>query len=141
MVVDNLCKLIQALNLPDYPVCIYLSFLMVDLSKEQNDALEKMRTAFPASDCCGLALNDATFMRYLKARTFDFQKSSAMLSATIKWRNEFGLCQMHSDWTDIIQKENITGKMYARGFTREGHPILYMKPRFENTRDHDGNMV
>lgn len=114
---------------------------MMDLTKEENDALEKMRTAFPAKDCCGLALNDATFLRYLRARTFDFSKSSAMLTSTIKWRNEFGICDMQRGWTDIIQKENVTGKLYARGFSKEGHPLLYMRPGLENTRDHDGNMV
>jgi CRAL/TRIO domain len=30
--------------------------------------------------------------------------------------------------------------MYIRGHDRAGHPLLYMKPRLENTYDHEGNM-
>ena len=116
-------------------------FEMVELTPDQTVALEKMRTAFPAEDCCGLQFDDSTFLRYLRARTFDFAKSSAMLNATIKWREEAGLGDMHKGWTSIIEKENSTGKMYARGFSKEGHALLYMKPRYENTNDHDGNVV
>jgi hypothetical protein len=32
-----------------------------------------------------------SLFRYLNARSFDFNKSSAMLQATLKWRLDFGL--------------------------------------------------
>ena len=115
---------------------------MADLTKDERTALEKMRKTFSEADSNGLLLNDATFLRYLRARSFDATKSSAMLAATVKWRKDFGICDMHSkSWEDILAKENCTGKMYVRGLSREGHPILYMKPKLENTNDHDGNMV
>jgi len=47
---------------------------------------------------------------------------------------------MHTEWTSILKKENETGKMYVRGFDKTGHSVIYMKPRFENTNDHDGNL-
>jgi CRAL/TRIO, N-terminal domain len=115
---------------------------MADLTAAQMTALEKMRRSFPETDSNGFLLNDATFLRYLRARSFDATKSSAMLAATVKWRKDFGIADMHSkSWEEILAKENSTGKMYVRGLSREGHPILYMKPKLENTNEHDGNMV
>lgn len=43
-------------------------------------------------------------------------------------------------WGDIIAVENATGKTYARGFDKEGHVLVYMRPARENTRDHANNM-
>lgn len=115
---------------------------MADLTKDQSASLEKMRLAFPDPDSSGLPLNDATFLRYLRARSFDFTKASAMLTSTIQWRRDFGLEEMSKKgWNDILAKENCTGKMYARGLSLEGHPLLYMRPKLENTNDHDGNIV
>ena len=115
---------------------------MADLTKDEKTALEKMRKTFTETDSNGFPFSDATFLRYLRARSFDVTKSSAMLAATVKWRKDFGICDMHSkSWEDVLAKENSSGKMYVRGISREGHPILYMKPKMENTFDHDGNMV
>ena len=41
---------------------------------------------------------------------------------------------------DVIAKENSTGKVYVSGFDRQGRPIVVMRPRKENTHDHDGNI-
>lgn len=105
---------------------------------------EKFSTAGTDSDVkqvAGLKLNDATFLRYLRARNGDNEKALHMLNNTIKWRQEFGLEHIHDDnWKTIVKKENETGKCYCRGFDKEGHVLLYMKPRYENTNDHDGNL-
>lgn len=95
-----------------------------NLTIEQTNALAKMRQKFTEGDSCGLPLNDSTFLRYLRARSFDFNKSSTMLNATIKWRKEFGLSDMKAGWTDVIKEENGSGKMYVRGFSKEGHALL-----------------
>lgn len=62
-----------------------------------------------------------------------------MLENTLKWRKDFGLEHMNS-WSDIIALENSTGKTYARGYDKDGHAIVYMRPVCENTNNHDGNM-
>lgn len=62
-----------------------------------------------------------------------------MLRKTIAWRREFGVADIDS-WKDVIAKENATGKSYLRGFDKEGHAIIYMRPANENTNEHDGNM-
>ena len=48
---------------------------------------------------------------------------------------------LNKDWDEVIAHENSSGKMYVRGITKGGHPILYMKPGLENSKSHDGNMV
>ena len=64
-----------------------------------------------------------------------------MLHKTIKWREDFGVMKLHTDeWKEIIATENASGKSYVRGFDKEGHALIYMKPTKENTHDHDGNM-
>jgi hypothetical protein len=40
----------------------------------------------------------------------------------------------------IIEKENETGKIYCRGYDREGRVAMYMRPHHENTNDALNNM-
>ncbi|CAM9683058.1 unnamed protein product [Phaeothamnion confervicola] len=42
---------------------------------------------------------------------------------------------------DIIKRENSTGKIYVRGTDLLGRPVMYMRPREENTSDHAGNIL
>jgi hypothetical protein len=63
-----------------------------------------------------------------------------MLRATLSWRDSFGLDELNKGWRPILERENCTGKMYSRGFDKDGHAIIYMKPSLENTNEFDGNM-
>ena len=111
------------------------------LSHIQQEGLTKMREIFSDVDGFGMKMNDDTFLRYLRARTFNFEKAKHMMENSLKWREEFGLKDLHSGaWKDIIKLENSTGKMYLRGFDKSGHLLVYMKPKEENTNDHDGNI-
>jgi hypothetical protein len=62
-----------------------------------------------------------------------------MLDASLKWREKFGLPNI-DHWKEVIALENSTGKTYVRGYDNHGHVIVYMKPSFENTNEHDGNI-
>jgi hypothetical protein len=84
-------------------------------------------------------LNDSLFARYLRARTTVKAAIDAIVK-TILWRNEFKIKEMQTEWKDVLMNENSTGKMYIRGFTKSGNAILYMRPKYENTKDHNGNM-
>ena len=40
----------------------------------------------------------------------------------------------------ILREENATGKIYVRGFDREGRAAMYMRPHHENTKDEVNQM-
>lgn len=61
------------------------------------------------------------------------------MQGTLDWRKKFGLDNIDA-WKEVMEKENATGKSYVRGYDKHGHPIVYMKPKYENTKDHDGNI-
>ena len=105
-----------------------------------NEVLDQMRTAFSGKEGYGMLLNDSTFMRYLRARNHNFEKARDMLEATITWRKEMGVKDMLANWTETLCKENETGKMYVRCYDKDGHVILHMKPQYENTKNHEGNI-
>ena len=113
------------------------------LTAEQQNALEKMRQTFSekpsSSPDPGFICDDRLYLRYLRARNFDVDKAVLMLNATLQWREKFGLKNIH-EWIDTIRVENDSGKMYTRGFDRDGSILLYMKPRLENSKNHDGNL-
>lgn len=48
--------------------------------------------------------------------------------------------KLHTEFKDTIALENATGKMYVRGFDKEGAALIYMRPVNENTKDHAGNI-
>lgn len=73
-------------------------------------------------------------------RNYNVSKSTKMLRDTIDWRKKFEIWKIHSEFKDTIALENATGKTYVRGFDKEGHPLIYMKPVNENTKDHNGNI-
>lgn len=63
-----------------------------------------------------------------------------MLHATLEWRDKMGLQNFRDDWKDTMALENATGKTYIRGYDKSGHPILIMRPKNENTNNHEGNI-
>ncbi|CAM9969298.1 unnamed protein product [Scytosiphon promiscuus] len=87
-----------------------------------------------------MPLDDAVLVRYLRARDGNIEKAAAMLTATLEWRRDFGLPEMLSKEMDVMRKENATGKMYLSGRDKQGRPLLVMRPRCENTVDHNGNI-
>jgi hypothetical protein len=86
------------------------------------------------------AVDDSCLLRYLRARNFDTTKASTMLQNTLTWRKTFIAHRSQPGWKDSIVHENSTGKMYTRGFDKEGHALLYLKPSQENTYNFEGNM-
>ena len=113
---------------------------MEDLTASQMEALVAMRSEFNEQNGTGMPLNDSTYIRYLRARNFDTGKSTAMLRATIAWRKEFDLGGLQTTWKESIEYENATGKLYVRGYDKEGRALIYMKPAHENSKNHDGNL-
>ena len=113
------------------------------LKKSHLKALDDMRhfyRDYPNAD--GMPLNDNTFMRYLRARNFNIEKAKKMLTGTIAWRKSFGLSEMIPKWEQIVTIENKSGKSYVRGFDKEGHAILYLRPKNQSgtIHNHDASL-
>jgi len=77
--------------------------------------------------------NDICLVRYLRARDYDITKSEPLLRDSLKWR--FEVYKPHLISPDEVAEEGSTGKNYVSSCKDKlGRPILYMKPRFENTK-------
>lgn len=63
------------------------------VTDEERAAIGTLREAhFPdGTESYGMPLDDAAFLRYLRARDLNIEKAASMLSATLEWRREFGL--------------------------------------------------
>lgn len=62
------------------------------ITPAERDDVEILRTRFPATaPSYGLLLDDALLCRYLRARNGNIDKATAMLTATLDWRRDFGL--------------------------------------------------
>lgn len=79
----------------------------------------------------------------------DVSKAITAIKYTIQWRKEFGVVDLvrcleessdHPELAAVLQKENETGKMYARGYDKDGRVLMYMRPGKENTMDETNNM-
>ena len=73
-------------------------------------------------------------------RNFNLAKATKMLHETVEWRRHFEIPKLMNEFKATIAVENATGKMYVRGFDKEGHALIYMKPVRENTKSHEGNI-
>ncbi|KNE71893.1 hypothetical protein AMAG_16321 [Allomyces macrogynus ATCC 38327] len=87
--------------------------------------------------------DQACILRYLRATqengVFQPMQAHASLVATLRWRAEFGVDQLlPSD--AALRSEGATGKQMVHGCTRGGHPILFLRPRHENSRDEDAQL-
>lgn len=46
----------------------------------------------------------------------------------------------NEDLAEMLREENETGKVYVRGYDREGRALVYMRPAMENTNNEQNNM-
>lgn len=87
-------------------------------------------------------------LRHFRAEKGNVKDAIKKIKEAIAWRREFGVEAIRDCFTEtgdkelasVIKFENTTGKVYARGYTREGRAILYLKPGLENSKNEDDNM-
>ena len=85
----------------------------------------------------------------------DVVKAAAQIQKTLAWRKDFGVdvivkcfsvantehdSKDHQLMREILRDENRTGKIYTRGYDREGRALFYMTPARENTHNELNNM-
>ncbi|GFR40545.1 hypothetical protein Agub_g1118, partial [Astrephomene gubernaculifera] len=74
-----------------------------------------------------------TYVRYLRARSWNLQRATKMLKATLEWRLEY---KPHLIKWEEVQEESATGKLYVYHVPdKQGRPIVLMRPRNQNTKD------
>lgn len=123
---------------PTLPAAITLAPTSPTLPAIKVARLRELVSGEPA--CKHMPLDDACLLRYLSARGMDVEKAAAMLRQTIAWRRSFGADSI-LDRMDVIRAEARTGKMFVAPFRdREGRPVLVLRPRMENTQQHEGNL-
>eukprot|EP00741_Cyanophora_paradoxa_P016528 tig00020927_g15959.t1 len=76
--------------------------------------------------------DDACLFRYLRAREWKIPKSETLLRETLQWRAENRPELLR--WQDVEEGAR-TGKLFRWGYDKEGHPIIVLRPRFENLKD------
>mmetsp|Transcript_6307 Transcript_6307/g.11240 ORF Transcript_6307/g.11240 Transcript_6307/m.11240 type:complete len:281 (-) Transcript_6307:1832-2674(-) len=85
-------------------------------------------------------LDDACLHRYLRARDFKLDKAFSMLNASIKWRRDYGVVDIMLGDLTKIEQESESGKLYMNGLDKLGRPLLYMKPKLQNSKQSDSQI-
>lgn len=112
-----------------------------EMIKSLRDAISKCDFVNDEADESFDALSFDILSRYLKARKGNVAEAKTMLEETLKWRKAFGVGNIHTKgYMKVIEKETFTGKTYVGGYCRDGHALLYMRPRRENSSEYDGNL-
>jgi hypothetical protein len=75
--------------------------------------------------------------RFLTATNWNIDQAVDRLVNTLLWRNEY---QPDRITADEVAKEAESGKQMISGFDKEGHPIMYLVPQRENTKDYDSQL-
>ncbi|KAG0274225.1 hypothetical protein BGZ95_009997 [Linnemannia exigua] len=74
--------------------------------------------------------DDRCLIRYLKSKKWNLQEAKQAVQDTMLWRDQYGPNRPDKD---ALWIETSVGKLYVSGFDMESRPLLYMKPRLENT--------
>jgi len=112
--------------------------ILDQLSPKEREIFDKLRNRIYKDlkdDIQKEFCNDICLVRYLRARDFDISKSEPLLRDSLKWR--FEDFKPHLISPEEVAEEGVTGKNYvSTSRDKLGRPILYMKPRFENTKNY-----
>ena len=82
-------------------------------------------------------------IRHLRAEKGNVQKAIQKCKAALKWREEFGVGQITTcmqtggELEKIIKFEGETGKIYVRGYDKDGRAVVYM----DNSRANSDNVI
>jgi len=98
------------------------------IQKLENDGLTPKERKF-CDECC--------LLRYLRARDWDIKKANKLLRESLEWREEY---KPELITADDLKNEASTGKMYRRGFDKNGRPVVFMSPGKENSSDYVRNV-
>eukprot|EP00871_Galdieria_phlegrea_P000640 jgi/Galph1/1577/GphlegSOOS_G259.1 len=98
----------------------------LDTLRKKFDALPPAEREWCSDDC---------LLRYLRARNKQVDKAWDLLQRTLNWRKSFGVEDIIHNVSPQIREEGASGKLYVGGNDQYGRPVIYMKPRFQNTKE------
>uniref|UniRef100_A0A6B2LES2 CRAL-TRIO domain-containing protein n=1 Tax=Arcella intermedia TaxID=1963864 RepID=A0A6B2LES2_9EUKA len=103
------------------------------MNESQLNSLERLRKEIPPETDPEILewCTDANLCRYLRARDWDHDKTLFMLKNSLQWRATYKPHKITAE--EVVGELKNKGKMYRGGYDRYGRPILYMKPRYDNT--------
>ncbi|AMD19907.1 HCL244Wp [Eremothecium sinecaudum] len=87
---------------------------------------------------------DNLLLRFVRARKWDIDKAMAMIAHTLRWRlkenrpDEIilgGEAAMYKEGRPGLIKQLELGKATVRGFDKNGHPIVYVRPKLHHSSD------
>jgi len=125
---------------------------LLDIKEETTFVLQLLKSlTFDERDYMINILKDPSMpIRHLRAEKGHFENALNKLQAALHWRREFGVDRIihrspaaNADQDDlhaILCRENESGKIYVRGYDRQGRALMYMRPGRENTHDAYNNM-
>jgi len=121
-----------------------------DLSPEQEKALQQIKEYLSEQLEKGngklpeLLANedeDSMILRFLRARSFDVEKSAKLLTDCLIWRRDFQGIGVNQITKESIVNEYPIGKCFYHGEDLEGRPIVYVRVRLHNKNDSDPEEV
>jgi hypothetical protein len=81
--------------------------------------------------------------RYLRKEKGSIPKAVKCLESTLNWQEAYNVEAIRTlspPYDSRVRAENSSGKIYVRGKDKEGRALMYMKPRLENTKNHEDNL-
>ncbi|TCD68340.1 Actin- protein 6 [Steccherinum ochraceum] len=96
-----------------------------NLTPEQEQTLEKFKEELKAEGhFVPERMDDATLLKFLRARKFDLVKAKAMILATEKWRKDFGVDEIVAsfDFKEAAEVDKYYPQYYHK-MDKDGRPI------------------
>eukprot|EP00050_Salpingoeca_kvevrii_P004619 m.256432 g.256432 ORF g.256432 m.256432 type:complete len:297 (-) comp11017_c1_seq14:2116-3006(-) len=106
-----------------------------ELDETQKERLAQFREKLTnLEDPVDIAFcDDPCLVRYLRARDYNVAKAEKLLRDTLTWRREYGIADITPE---EIESEQESGKLYVHGRDRLGRPVMYQRPRRQNTKNY-----
>jgi hypothetical protein len=96
-----------------------------------NEMIQKIAET-PMSEHEQTWADEACLRRFLRATKWQSVPAAiARFNATLEWRRQVKPSEINPN---DIQEEAQTGKILLQGFDKHGRPVIFLRPRFENTK-------
>ncbi|GAM28852.1 hypothetical protein SAMD00019534_120280, partial [Acytostelium subglobosum LB1] len=110
---------------------------LANLTEKQLDMFNQFKDKLKTLDLTDKEkawITDMMVLRYLRAREYDLNASFNLLKGTLEWRKSYKVDEITAEY---LSYEASTGKQYCYGKTKDGKPVIYMRPVRENTKNYE----